>query len=173
MAETGILAPDERVELIEGDIIAMAPQRNLHAAAVTRASRACETAFGPGHWVRVQMTLSLAEASMPDPDVAVLQGDIEDHPEDYPDTALLVIEVADTSLAYDRGPKASLYASAGIPEYWIVNLPERTLEVRHSPAAPEPGPTARYESVTVHRTGEAVAPLARPDHPIPVSSLLP
>jgi Uma2 family endonuclease len=174
LAKTGVLRPDERVELIGGEILLMSPQRNRHVAAVNRATKICERCFPQGFWVRVQASLAIpGEDSMPEPDVAVVPGEIDEHTEDYPTGAVLVIEASDTTLALDRGRKASLYASAGIPDYWLQNLVEGWLEVRRNPI---PSPAApfgwEYGSVTVYRRGESVAPLAAPECCVPVEELL-
>jgi Uma2 family endonuclease len=175
LTEAGILGPDERVELLGGEIFRMAAQKNRHAAAVTLAARECNRCFPAGHWVRVQATLAVGgEYSMPEPDVAVILGEIRDHPEDYPDSALLVIEASETTLAYDRGRKAGLYASAGIADYWVQNLAEGTLEVRRDPAPKAGTPFGwEYADVSVFRKGETVTPLAAPGCEIPVGDLLP
>lgn len=174
MAELGILGDNERLELIEGEIIPMSPQGSRHVQAVALAQRACERAFGTGYWVRAQFPLAVGETSMPEPDIAVVRGNIGDYPDQHPDTALLVIEASDTTLGLDRVGKASMYAKERIPEYWIQNLLTGTLEVRRDPV---PLPTALYgsdyASITIYQKGQRVAPLERPQNPIPVDELLP
>src|SRR5947209_7577198 len=125
-----------RVQLINGEIIEMPAQKNYHAVAVALSDDALTAAFGPGFWVRVQMSLDLSPLSVPDPDLAVVPGT----PRSYttasnPTTGLLVVEVSETTLAYDRNHKAGLYAAAGIADYWIVNLVGRQLEVHRDPVA--------------------------------------
>ncbi len=141
MAQMGLFQ-GKRVELIEGRVIVTSPVGSLHAAAATLAARAVKKSFGEGYFVRWQMPLALGERSEPEPDVAVIAGDVRDYVHDHPTTAALIIEVADTSLAYayDRTTKGSLYARAGIPEYWIVNLVDRQLDVYRDPhPIPPPG----------------------------------
>jgi Uma2 family endonuclease len=125
MAETGILAPDARVELVEGEIIDMAPIGSPHAARVSRLAKIFTLALAERAIVNVQNPLVLNEYSEPEPDITVLR-----YREDFyagghprPEDVLLVIEVADTSLQYDRDVKLPLYAAHGIPEYWLVDLP--------------------------------------------------
>ncbi len=164
----------KRVELIEGQVIEMSPIYELHATAVSVADDLLREAFGKGWAIRIQNPLSLGEASDPQPDVAVVAGKNRDFKEQHPTTAALVIEVADCSLSYDRNYKASLYAKAGIADYWIVNLPERQLEVHRQPradAASEFG--FSYAEKQICKEGESVAPLAKPEAVIAVADLLP
>jgi len=173
LIDLGVIGPHERVELIGGRIYRMSPQKNRHAAAVTLAHRACLRCFPAGFWVRVQMTLALPGQSMPEPDVAVVPGELEDHPEDYPETAVLIIQAAESTLAFDRWEKASLYAGAGIPEYWIQVLAGGLLEVRRDP---QPDPSApygwNYSSVKVLGREESLSPLAAPSCVVAVRELL-
>lgn len=132
MAEVGILGPDARVELIDGEIMEMAPPGSLHASTVHRLTRILVRAAGDAAMVLVQNPVRLNEYSEPQSDLALL-GERKDfysqqHP--GPRDVFLVIEIADTSLRFDRDVKASLYAAHGIPEMWLVDLRGRRL-VRH------------------------------------------
>ena len=109
------------MELIEGEVVDMPPQKNAHYTAILLAQRALERAFGPNYVVRVQGPLDLGERSQPEPDLAVVPGSPRDY-RDHPKTASLVVEVSDSTLVFDRERKARLFAKAGIPEYWIINL---------------------------------------------------
>jgi Uma2 family endonuclease len=153
---------NEHVELIEGRIITMSAQLEPHCAGVSLAGRALETAFGPGFWVRRQNPLQFSTRSKPEPDVAVVRGSEQDYIESgTPHTALLVVEISDTTLRYDRGRKASLYAKYGIADYWIVNLVDRQLEVHRDPI---PDPTHRFKfrfgDVRVLALSDSVATLS-------------
>jgi Uma2 family endonuclease len=161
-----------RVELVFGEIVEMPPMKNEHAIALGLADDAVRRAFGTGHWVRIQMPLHLGKTSAPEPDLAVVGGGPRDYP-DHPDRALLVIEVSDASLAYDRGRKAALYAHGGIEDYWIINLLKRTLEVRRSPHRARPARRSRYAALTTLDSSDRLAPLAAPSYPIAVADLLP
>ncbi len=132
MAEVGILAPDAPVELIDGDIIDMAPPGSLHAATVDRLNDALARAVDDRASVRVQNPVRLSDLSEPQPDLAILRRREDFYSEHHPRSAdvLLIIEVADTSLRFDRDTKVSLYALHGIPEMWLVDLRGRRL-VRH------------------------------------------
>ena len=135
MIETGILGPGDRVELLEGEIVEMSPEKSRHATAVDLALECLRKAFGPGFTVRVQHPLSLGDRSEPQPDLAVVEGLPRDYADRHPGEAALVVEAADTSLEHDRARKARVYAQAGIPEYWIINLVEQRLEVHRDPDA--------------------------------------
>lgn len=135
LGEVGVLRPDERVELIDGEIITLPPQSSGHATAVYLASAVLRAIFGIGYLVDVRLPLAPSELSEPEPDLAVVVGNPRDYLDEHPRTALLVVEVADTTLEYDRETKASLYAAASIPEYWILNLIDRQLEMHREPGA--------------------------------------
>lgn len=165
----------QRVELILGEIIQMSAQAEPHAISVSKTRRALEAAFGKGCWVRVQATLKLSSSSTPDPDLSVVEGEEDDFADrDNPTSALLIVEVANTSIGYDRGRKLQVYAAAKIAEYWIVNLKERKLEVHRDP---QPNKSSRtgWTYAPPKRLGEkeSIAPLARPKARIKVGDLLP
>jgi len=138
MAEVGILAPDARVELIDGEIIDMASPGPQHAAAVHRLMEVLMRAVDRRASVLVQNPVRLSELSEPQPDLALLRRREDFYSEHHPRPAdvLLIIEIADTSLRFDRDTKVSLYAVHGIPEMWLVDLRGRRL-VRHR--APQQG----------------------------------
>jgi Uma2 family endonuclease len=172
MAELGWFQ-DQRVELIDGDVVQMTPQKNAHAVALKLCEIALEAAFGDGYWVRMQLPLDLTSTSSPEPDLAVARGAPRDFAA-HPSTALLVMEVSDTTLAFDRGRKALLYASAGIAEYWIVNLVDQRLEVFRLPTEiPPPRLKIRYGEPILLAPEQSIAPLAMPGSPIQVADLLP
>jgi Uma2 family endonuclease len=166
MAEAGVLAPDARVELIEGVIVDMAPIGSRHAAAVNKLTRALTAAVGVRAIVSVQNPLRLGERSEPQPDLALLRPRADFYAESAPTAAdaLLVIEVAQATAAYDRGVKVPLYAQHGVPEVWIVDLDFSLVRFFRSPqgdrylditATETPGPTpvALLPGVTVDLSG--------------------
>jgi Uma2 family endonuclease len=162
-----IFQPGERVELIDGVIVDMSPQKSFHSVTTRLVEDALRVAFATGYDVRVQMPLALDETSEPEPDVAVVPGRARDYTKAHPATAVLVVEVADSSLNLDRKSKQALYARNGIAEYWVVNLQDNSLEVYRDPHQD------RYRFQTVLRGGDTVRLLARPDHAIAVADLLP
>jgi Uma2 family endonuclease len=173
MAEAGLFE-GKHVELIKGQVIEMSPMGGLHATAVALVGRALEAAFGPGYFARWQMPLDVDELSEPEPDVAIIQGDVRQFKDAHPKIAVLIVEVAETPLAYDRTQKASLYAKTGVADYWILNLSERRLEVRRQPVLDASGSLGfGYSDVRVLAEGDYVSPSAKPDARVAVSDLLP
>lgn len=135
IAQTGVFdegVKRRRVELIDGVIVDMAPQHNQHAQGIVRGQYALMAAFGPDQLVRVQLPLYLDDYNEPEPDFAVVPRATLDS-DDHPRTAELVVEVADSSLRYDTHEKRDLYARFAIPEYWVVNLVQRRVEVYRDP----------------------------------------
>lgn len=143
MAEVGILSRADRVELIEGEIVDMAPIGSAHAGTTDQLSRLVARAFADGlvH-VRVQGPLRLDAHNEPEPDLMLLRPRGDGYRNSHPTAAdvLLLVEVADSSLAYDRGPKLLLYARHGVPEVWVVDLHGRAVEIWR-----EPGPQGYAE----------------------------
>ncbi len=169
LAEEGYFR-GKRVQLIDGEIIEMAPQKHPHAMALSIVSRWARATFEPGDWVREQMPLNVGRASDPEPDVAVVQGPLASHT-DHPTTALLIIEIADSSRDIDR-KKSGLYASAAINEYWIVNIRELTIEVYREPHIDAGARFGhRYEKVIILRLGDVATPLVRPDATLAVADV--
>ncbi|GJL61669.1 MAG: hypothetical protein NPIRA04_03230 [Nitrospirales bacterium] len=166
MAETGMFQPDEHVELIDGEIITMTPQRSQHAAVIGNVEAALRQAFGDGYWVRTQMPLAVSEESDPEPDLAIVPGSPNDYLNEHPTTALLIVEVSDTTLPFDRKKKAWVYAHSQIPEYWILNLRDNQLEVFRNPQS------SKYQSQFIMHAPQTVEPLHAGGSRVPVSALL-
>jgi Uma2 family endonuclease len=174
MIDAGVLTPEDQVELIDGDIITMTPQKSRHATAVQLAQIAIGRAFGEGFSVRTQLPLALGPDSEPEPDIAVVAGSPRDYRDRHPATALLIVEVADASLTFDRTVKAGVYARAGLTDYWLLNLIDNVLEVHRGPELVAGAPRGwRYGSVERYGAGQSVAPLARANCSISVADLLP
>jgi Uma2 family endonuclease len=126
--------PSERLELIGGEVIEkLSPQRSAHSTVIGLVEDEIRPFLAPNTHLRVQLPLSLGPASDPEPDLAVVAGRRRQYEDNHPSSALIVVEVADSTVRFDRTTKASLYASAGIPEYVVVNIPNRCLEVHLSP----------------------------------------
>ena len=164
MGEAGIFGPEERVELIDGEILPMSPENPEHATAGVIVADRLRRAFGEGFYVRQGNPVPLEEYSQTQPDLAVVRGKPEDHWRAHPRSAALVVEVSWSSRAFDRGRKLKLYARTGIPEYWIVDLVDRCLIVHRDPA-----PTG-YTTVTRHDSG-TVQPL-HASGTVPVADVL-
>lgn len=166
MGDAGVFAPDVRVELIEGEVIDMAPIGNRHATAVRRLSKLLFDALGARAVVSVQNPLRLGSDSQPQPDLAVLQARGDFYAAGMPTArdALLVIEVSDTSARFDREIKLPLYSRHGVPEVWIVDLDSRLVRFFRGPlgdgwavalesASPGPTPLAALPQVSIDLTG--------------------
>ena len=138
MIAAGTLGEDDRVQLVHGAVVAMTPQGPAHALAIQNLTRLLAQALPRELALRPQLPLTLEDDSEPEPDLAVVRLEDSRSREHHPRTALLVVEVAGDSLRLDREAKAALYARAAIPEYWIVNLIENTVEVHRDPD-PETG----------------------------------
>jgi Uma2 family endonuclease len=165
----GAFQPGERLELIEGEILTMTPQNRPHATAVMLMQAALQSAFGPDSHVQVQLPLAVGATSEPEPDLAVIPGSPRDYLQ-HPSRALLVVEIADTTLAFDRKRKGPLYAAAAIPEYWIVNLADRIVEVYREPIETADG--WHYRLVQRAAPGDRLAPLTA-GGTVPVDDILP
>lgn len=165
MVRCGILGEDDRVELLDGVLVEMSPQSPAHLEAVSRLTMlAVPVAAAAGLVVNPQCPLDVSSPiSLPEPDIAVAPAGGWDA---YPAGALLVIEVSVTSGAVDLGRKAAIYAAAGIPEYWVLDLDARRLVVHRDPAA------ERYATVTSHTDGETVGAVRLP-LTVAVADLLP
>ena len=163
---------EKRYQLIRGEIIDMGKEGPRHFTMVGVAVEVFRAAFGAGFYIRQAGPIGF-EDSEPEPDVAVVPGSIRDYIADHPATALLAVEVAETSLAYDTTTKAELYATAGIPEYWVVDLEGRRLLVYRDPAPLAAVLDASaYGTQLVYTAGDAVTPL-HAAHAVNVGDLLP
>jgi Uma2 family endonuclease len=172
MAELGLF-DGQRAELIEGEVMVLSPQNWPHASTVDQVAEALRLALPAGFWVRAQLPLSLGMSSDPEPDVSVVPGRRSNY-SGHPTSAVLIVEVSDTSLDYDRTRKASLYARAGIRDYWVVNLVDRQVEVYRDPAPDPSQPYGHgYANSTTLAPPAAVSPLAAPAVSLPVADLLP
>jgi Uma2 family endonuclease len=174
LIETGFFGSGDPIELVGGQLIVAEPQGSGHFAAIRAVEEALRAAFGPGWEVRGQAPLALDEESEPEPDVAVVPGSFRDYVVAHPSRPVLVVEVSESSLGLDRDHKGSLYARAGLADYWIVNLLDRVVEVHREPA-PEPAAPFgwRYRSVEVFGPEGSLSPLALPGVHLRAADLLP
>ncbi|MDQ7844214.1 MAG: Uma2 family endonuclease [Armatimonadota bacterium] len=163
----GALRPEARVQLIQGEIVEMTPQSAAHATALRRVQKVLDAVFSAGYDVRAQLPLALGELSEPEPDIAVVPGSLEDYRAHHPTTAALVVEVADTTLQFDRTRKQEIYAAARIPEYWIVDLVDAVLEVYRDPQG------ASYRTAMRLTPGQQITPLAAPQASVDIDALFP
>ena len=145
----------ERIELIDGALLQMSPIGAPHCEAVDRLTELFVLALVGRARVRIQGSFAAGELSEPEPDVSILP--LGDYHAEHPQRAHLIVEVAESSLSYERGRKARLYAECGVPEYWIVNLTERIVEVHRRPNA------GAYDEITAHPKGSRLRLVAFPD----------
>lgn len=165
------LVQPRRHQLIRGEIIDVGDQSSLHCTIVDLVAELIRAVFGDGFYVRQAMPMRFG-GSQPEPDVAVVRGKRADYRDAHPSTALLTVEVSHTTLTYDMTTKAELYATAAIPEYWVLDLEGKVLHVYREPQplADALGATA-YRVHTEHRPGESVQPLHAPNA-VAVAALL-
>ena len=174
LIELGIFQPGDPIELIGGELMVAEPQSAEHYTAIRKCARALEAAFGPGWDVRTQGPIGLDDESEPEPDVAVVPGNLDDYRSEHPSRPVLTLEVSLSHLAIDRARKGSLYARAGLADYWVLNLVNRTLEVYREPVVDAEAPFGwRYARREVFAASGRVAPLAAPTAPVAVADLLP
>ena len=167
MVEAGVFPPGERLELLEGKIVNGVSPKSRQATAICLVQNAMRKSFGSGFDVRCQLPLALGDLSEPEPDIAVVRGSPRDYRDAHPGTALLVVEVADATVQYDRRRKLPVYARAGIPEYWILDLSEATLEVCRNPQGDD------YASREILKSGQGIQPQGATSGSIAVADLLP
>lgn len=167
--EAGIFTNDDKIELLDGEVVAKMPQNTPHRTATLLTATALRGVFGERAFVQEEKPVALSETSEPEPDIAVVRGSIRDYTEDHPgpDALDLLVEVADTSLIRDRFHMASLYAEAEIVEYWIVNLEGRVVEVHRRPV------DGTYQMKSTHGPDEVISLVRAPDASINVADLLP
>jgi Uma2 family endonuclease len=164
----GIFTEEDPIELIDGEVIKrVSPQSIRHANAVYKTTKALERVQGPNSHVRAQFPVAVSEDSEPEPDVAVVVGQVDDF-QDHPrgSAILLAVEIAESSFHLDRR-KANVYAAAGIPEYWLLSLAKNQLLVHRAPSA------TGYGEVTILEASRSVRPLFNGEAEILVSDLLP
>ena len=165
MAAAGVFGPEERLELIDGEIVEMSPVGPGHGASIACLTKRFILGLGDRAVVWIQSSAVVALRSVPQPDLALLRPRSYRRSNPRPDDILLVVEVADSSLRYDRIRKARLYAVAGIPEYWVVGVQREWVEVYRTPE------DEGYRDVKRVPSSDTIAPLSFPDLIIPVADI--
>lgn len=164
----------QRVELVEGEILCMSPISSYHNTIVNLCGEIMADFFKGNHAIRIQSSFVVPIETELEPDVAIVPGKQRDYLTKNPDNAVLIIEVADSSLDYDTTIKASLYARAGIPDYWAIDLKQSAIIVHRNPCAmPDQPVHFGYSEVSTYQSSKTISPLALPDITIPVSELVP
>lgn len=166
MIDAGILTANDKVELLEGRIIQMSPQKPPPAATIQRSDRYLQNLFRDKADIRIQLPITLS-TSEPEPDIAVVRIDAGAYSDHHPsaEEIFLLIEVAYTTLTFDRQEKAPIYARANILEYWILDIENRQVYIYRNPT------TSGYKTETILPEDVALAPLAFPEIEIPFSKL--
>lgn len=167
--ERGLLEADDRVELLDGVVVAMAPSNPPHCGNTERVVRALRRALGERAHVREEKPLIVGRHSLPEPDAAVVPVDPYDYTRSHPKTAFLVVEVSDSSLPQDRLSKSRIYAGDGIPEYWIVNLRQDRIEMLRDPDRRR----RCYRETTIVARGTRLELVALPSATVLSDDLLP
>jgi Uma2 family endonuclease len=168
MGKAGIFGPEDRVELIDGEVIRMSPIGDPHAGRVIFLTRLFTLRLGQEAFVSAQNPVRLSQYSEPEPDLVIMRSPLDPSAvrAPRPEDVLLLIEVCDTTLAYDRDKKVPLYAEAGIPETWLLDLPAGRLRVYREPDGRE------YRRIEVLARGSRIAPLAFPEMAFSVDEIL-
>lgn len=169
LGEMGVFHPEERVELLSGNILQMSAKGTAHTSALGRTDRLLQNLFGNLAWVRMQDPIALDDNSEPEPDIAVVRIDPFDYATHHPTPSevYLIIEVADSSLTFDREIKAKAYARSGIADYWVLNVNERQLHVFREPAVDG------YQSEVIFGENESISLLHFPAVNIAIQAMLP
>jgi len=173
LVELGVFE-GERLELLDGLLAVREPQGSRHSAGIRRVVAALRRALGEAWQIDSQLPIALDDDSEPEPDVSVVPRDAAAYRDAHPSRPALIVEVAESSYRIDHGYKASLYARAGVPEYWIIDVVRETVEVHRTPeASSEAIHGWRYGSIDTLRPPSTIAPLIVPDVSIVVADLLP
>ena len=174
LIELGVFGADERLELLDGQLVVREPQGSRHAGTIRRVTAVLRRALGDAWQVDSQLPIALDDHSEPEPDISVVPYDPGAYLDAHPSRAVLIVEIAESSYRIDREHKASLYARAGIADYWIIDVVHGAVEVHRDPvAAPDALYGSRYRTVTTLRPPATVALRVEPARSIPVAALLP
>jgi Uma2 family endonuclease len=174
LIDLGVFQPGERLELLDGWLVVREPQGSRHSAAIRRVIAVLRRTLGERWQIDSQLPIALDDLSEPEPDVAVVPNASDSYRDAHPSRPLLIVEVAESSYRIDHAYKASLYARARVPEYWIVDLVHDAVEVHREPeASPAARYGWRYRSVETLAPPASVATRLAPDRAIAVADLLP
>jgi len=164
---------NQRVELFDGEIVVVSPQSFSHAWCVDVITQRLKELFGEDYWVRSQLPITQEDRSEPEPDISVVRGS-RDRYSDHPQSAVLIVEVSITTLQFDKTKKANLYASMGVPDYWVLDLENRQLLVHRDSVKDENAPFGhRYQQAQMLPADGHVSPLEKPDAKLAVADMLP
>ena len=163
----------QRYELIQGELVKKMGMNGPHAVVVDLLNGALKQVFTVGYAVRIQSPMAVSETSEPEPDALVVEGKSRDFIQDHPTTAVLAVEVSDSTLASDLGVKVALYAQANVSEYWVIDINARLLHVHRTPIESPALPNGfGYQTTTLLTDTDSVSPLSAPQSSIAVADLL-
>lgn len=174
MSDAGLFPSNERYELLFGELVKKMGMKGPHATVVVLLQGALLQIFGTGYQARFQLPFVADDESEPEPDAAIVVGGPRDFVQGHPTQAALVVEVSDATLAFDLGAKASLYAQAGVEDYWVVDIPHRLVYVHRTPQiSPSLPGGAGYQTVSRLIETDRITPLAAPQNSFSVAEILP
>jgi Uma2 family endonuclease len=172
--DAGVFTPNDRYELLFGDLVKKMGMNEPHAGVLLLLDAMLRTIFGVGYFIRAQLPFIADDESEPEPDFAVITGTLRDAFAGHPSQAILIVEVSDATLSYDLGAKSSLYAQAGVEDYWVVDIPHRLVHVHRRPIASASLPNGYgYQTITRLTETDSISPLAAPQNSFQVAEILP
>jgi Uma2 family endonuclease len=166
MIDCGLFPQNAHIQLIDGEILEMSPQKSHHAATVCLLEISLSKCFAANYHIRSQLPIIMDNASEPESDIAIVNGTPRDYIHQHPKSAVLIVEVSDTTLSFERGKKLKVYARNGINDYWILNLQDKCLEVYRQPYQ------EAYADRQIYYATDSVQPLGS-DYALKVKDLLP
>lgn len=172
--DAGVFTTDDRYELLFGELVTNMGMKGPHATVVVLLQGALLQIFGAGYVARFQLPFVVADESEPEPDAAIVPGQPRDFVRDHPTQAALIVEISDATLAFDLGAKSSLYAQAGVEDYWVIDINNRLIHVHRQPLASASLPNGYgYQTVTRLTENDQISPLAAPGNSFSVAEILP
>ncbi len=174
MGEAGLFPSDERYELLFGELVKKMGMKRPHAGVLLLLDAMLRAIFGVGWVLRVQLPFVADDQSEPEPDVAVVEGSVNDAFAEHPRQAALIVEISDSTLAFDLGAKAALYAQSGVEDYWVIDINHRLIYIHRTPViSPALPGGAGYQTVTRLTENDQITPLAAPQNSFSVADILP
>lgn len=174
MSEAGLFPNDERYELLFGELVKKMGMKRPHAGVLLLLDALLRAIFGNGWVLRVQLPFIADDESEPEPDMAVIEGSVSDAFAEHPRQAALIVEVSDSTLAFDLGAKAALYAQSGVEDYWVIAINHRLVYVHRTPVISPALPGGAGYQTTIRLTeNDQITPLSAPQNPFSVADILP
>ena len=173
-SDAGVFTDRDGYELLFGELVTKVGMKGPHATVVVLLQGALLQIFGAGYVARFQLPFVVADESEPEPDAAIVTGQARDFLVNHPTQAALIVEISDATLAFDLGAKASLYARAGVADYWVIDINSRLIHVHRTPLISPALPNgAGYQTVSRLTETNTISPLAAPGNSFLVAEILP